>query len=293
MAGSSGRPNDFLLRALRTPEEFRHAEELQTEGDRGAGGGVVTAPVLRLLRDNGGIVVGALADIYLAGVIATTIGWDGTALFQEVVSAVVRPEYQNHRLGFRLATFLRQEVLALGLSEVRWAFDPLYRQGASLSVRRLGARPDAYLSNYFGQVSTGSGPTEESDRLRVRWTLGDAEVERRAGGQWPTTAEELERRERSSTVIVTETSESGLRLPSEVAEPEGASASLEIPFDLAAIRSHEPANLRRWRHAVRDAFRASLDLGYAVDGFATVTVEHERRCFYFLSPRKAAPDAGA
>jgi predicted GNAT superfamily acetyltransferase len=82
--------------------------------------------------------------------------------------------------------------------------------------------------------------------------------------------------------VRTEPGESGLRVPVEVAEPTGPTATLEIPFDLLSIRNHEPRSVRRWRHAVRDGFRAAFDLGYAVDDFASVTLEHERRCFYLL-----------
>jgi predicted GNAT superfamily acetyltransferase len=89
---------------------------------------------------------------------------------------------------------------------------------------------------------------------------------------------------------VTEASDSGLRVPTAVEEPSAAEAHLEVPFDLRAIREHEESALRRWRHAVRDAFRAAFDLGYLVDDFAVVTHDHERRSFYFLT--RSAPEPG-
>jgi predicted GNAT superfamily acetyltransferase len=279
----------FAFRPLRKPEEFRHADELQQEALGAEGPLAVPAGVLKELQENGGLVLGAYADIYLAGLTASAIGWDGTTLYHHSLVTVVRPEYQKHRLGVRLKAFQREEVLRLGLAEVRWTVDPIHRAAASLAVRRLGARPDGYRSNYFGQVEAPGGPREESDRLHLRWALADPDVERRLAGRIPTPAEDLARHGRSFPIVRTETGESGLRLPTAVEEPSGASASLEIPFDLGSVRVHEPASVRVWRHAVRDGLRAAFDLGYRIDDVASVSLEHERRAFYFLSPAPPAP----
>ncbi len=293
MATAAGGPRDFTFRPLRTPEEFRHAETLQREAPGADAALAVPAPTLRTLQDNGGLVLGAFADIYLAGVAVAALGWDGTTLYQNVLATVVRPEYQNHRVGFRLGAFLRDEVLRLGLGEVRWAFDPVHRPSASLSVRRFGARPDALLANYYGRLAEPDGPRDESDRLHVRWTLADPAVERRLAGTLPTATEDAARLDGAAPLVETELGESGLRLPTAVAEPDGRRAHLEVPFDLASIRAHEPASVRRWRHASRDAFRAAFDLGYVVDDFASVSIAHERRCFYFLGPAPPPAEAGA
>ena len=290
MASPVVRTGEFAFRPLRKPEEFRQAEELQREALPGDAVPVVPAPLLRSLQDIGGLVLGAFADIHLAGITASSIGWDGTTLYHHSHVTAVRPEYQSHRVGFRLKAFQRDEVLRLGLSEVRWGFDPLSRPSASLAVRHLGARPDAYLPNHFGRLSEEERPRDESDLLHVRWSLGSAEVEQRLAGTLPG-VEELRERQRSSVAILeTELDDSGLRRPTAVSEPNGPLATVEVPFDLATVRDHEPAAVRRWRHAVRDAFRASFDLGYRVDDFAVVSLEHERRGFYLLRP--APPGAG-
>jgi chorismate synthase len=281
---AAGRTDEFALRPLRKPEEFRHAEELERSALGGEAALTVPAGLLRTVQDQGGLVLGAFVDIHLAGLTASSIGWDGQLLYHESLVTVVRPEYRRHLLGFRLKALQREEVRRLGLSELRWGFDPLERSAASLSVRRLGAVPDGYRPNYFGHVEPPDGPRDESDRLRVRWPLEAPRVERRVAGELPTPEEAARRCSGASAIVRTETGASGLRLPTEVAEPTGPGASLEIPFDLGSIRAHEPASLRRWRHAVRDGFRAAFDVGYVVDDFAAVTLEHERRCFYFLAP---------
>jgi predicted GNAT superfamily acetyltransferase len=294
VGAGSPRTEGFRFRRLQKPEEFRQVEELRTAvwGPESEVG--VPTALQRALQDNGGIVLGAFADIYLAGATISLLGWDGSTLYHYSHLTVVRPEYQNHGLGFRLKAFQRDEVLKLGLSEIRGTFDPLEGRSAGLIVRRLGARPDRYFSHYFGQLDDPVDRGLETDRLRWVWSLADVRVEERMAGRLPS-SEDVQRRWAGSTPIVeTDAGESGLRVPTVVQEPTGPSAHLEIPFDLASVREHEEAGVRRWRHAVRDAFRAAFDLGYAVDDFAVLSAAHERRSFYFLSPApKPSPPASA
>jgi predicted GNAT superfamily acetyltransferase len=286
-AGSAGGAERFRLRRLEKPEEFRHAEELERSA-LGEATGIVSAPLLRSLRDHGGLVLGAFADIYLAGCAISTLGWDGTQLYHYSHLTAVRPEYRNHGLGFRLKAFQREEVLALGLAQVRWVFDPLVGRNARLYLHRLGAVPERYLPHYFGQLPDGADGGPESDRLRVRWDLGTPDVEARLARSAADAADDRDRWAAAEPIVETDVGELGLRLPTAVAEPSGASAHLEVPFDVALVRAHDPAGLRRWRHAVRDAFRVAFDLGYVADDFAVVAVEHERRSFYLLR-RAPAP----
>ena len=282
-------PHDFAFRKLAKPEEFRHAEELQREA-----WGLVEEPptsstIQRAIQDNGGLILGAFADIYLAGLTIGFLGWDGTQLYHYSHMTAVRPAYQNHHVGFRLKAFQREEVLKQGLALARWTFDPLQSRNARLNVRLLGARPDHYYVHYYGTMGSELNRGLESDRLRVTWALTDPDVEARMAGKLPTAEEDGARWKRSQPLIETAIGDTGLRIPTTVSEPSQPTAHLEIPFDLQAIRTHEASTLRTWRHAVRDAFRAALDVGYRVDDFSVLNLEHERRSFYFLSAPTAAP----
>ncbi len=289
-AGVGDRVEGFRFRRLEKPEEFRQVDELvrATWGEEAAPG--LSPTLLRVLQDNGGLVLGAFADIYLAGFSVGLLGWDGKTLFLHSYLTAVRPEYQNHHLGFRLKAFQRDEVLRLGLGEIRWVFDPLQSRNAWLMVRRLGARPDRYYPHYFGQLPDAINQGLETDRMRAVWPLSAPRVEERMTGRGPDRAADAKSLDGSFAIVETETGEHGLRVPTAVAEPSGPKAHLEIPFDLALVRQHEPGSLRRWRHAVRDAFRAALDLRYEVEDFAVVTTDHERRSFYLLVPAPAAPE---
>ncbi len=281
---------DFLFRPIQKPEEFRAVEEVQQLAWGLKEEPPVPAPIQRAMQDNGGLVLGAFADIHLAGFSLGFLGWDGELLYHYSHMTGVRPEYQNHRLGFRLKLYQREEVLKQGLSLARWTFDPLQSKNAFLNVRRLGVEVDGYLVHYYGQMGSEVNRGLESDRLRVAWRLSTPRVEDRIAGQAPTAAEDEARLGRSEALIETSVGDVGLRVPVAVSEPKAAEAHLEIPFDLASLREHDPSAVRTWRHATRDAFRAALDAGYAVDDFAVVSREHERRSFYFLA-RPPAPTA--
>jgi predicted GNAT superfamily acetyltransferase len=278
---------EFQFRRLQKPEEFRAAEEVA----RGSGLAEEPppTPLLREIQDNGGLVVGAFAEIYLAGFSAGFLGWDGTKLYHHSYQTAVRPEYQNHRLGYRLKLWQREEMLRQGLDEIRWTFDPLLSRNAHLFVRRLGATPEKYLVHYFGHIVRSEREEVESDRILLRWRLSEPDVAARLEPSAPPSDRAAdERRFAASTPVVeTETDEHGLRVPSAVQEPSADSAHLEVPFDLALIREHSPGSLRAWRHATRDAFRAAFDTGYLVDDFAVVSPDHERRSVYFLRKRPA------
>ncbi|MCI4336588.1 MAG: GNAT family N-acetyltransferase [Thermoplasmata archaeon] len=279
---------DFRLRPLNKPEEFRAVEEVQRLAWGLTDEPPVAAPIQRAMQDQGGLVIGAFADIHLAGFSLGFIGWDGTSLYHYSHLTAVRPEYQNHRLGFRLKTYQRDEVLQQGLATIRWTFDPLQSRNAFLYLRRLGAAIDGYLVHYYGQLASELDRGSETDRVRVTWTLADPRTEKRVAGTYPTPTEDETRLEAAAAIVETDVGEHGLRIPVAVTEPTAPTAHLEIPFDVGLLRIHEPASLRTWRHAARDAFRAALDSGYVIDDFAVVRRDRERRSFYFLTRRPSA-----
>lgn len=290
MAAGAGPIEDFRLRRLDKPEEFRQVDQVHQLAWGGEGVDSLPAVLQRAVQDNGGLVLGAFADIYLAGFALGFLGWDGEQLYHYLHHLAVRPEYQNHRVGQRLMSYYRDEAIRLGLSEVRFVFDPLQSKNALLFVRRLGARPDRYHSHYYGQLGDAVNAGLETDRVRAIWSVTAPEVAARLAGTYPTPAEDLRRWATSSPLLESEPGESGIRVPTVVAEPSTDTSHLEIPFDLDLVRAHERAALWRWRHAVRDAFRAAYDLGHRVEDFAVITAEHERRSFYLL--RRLQPSPG-
>jgi len=292
MAAPGERPvKDFTLRAVQKPEEMRAVEEVERTAGQLLDEPPIPAPVQRAMQDNGGLVLGAFADIHLAGCAVGFLGWDGEALYHYSHLLAVRPEYQNHRLGFRLKVFQRDEVLKQGLSLVRWTFDPLQSRNAWLYIHRLGASVDRYFVHYFGRMGGSANRGLESDRVRVSWAIRSPAVEERL--TQPPSASDPPPFDGAESIVETELGDAGLRVPKAVTEPTAARATLEIPFDLALIQEHEPGGVRTWRHAVRDGLRSALDTGYRVDDFAVVRRDHERRSFYFLSRPPPTPATSA
>ncbi|HEV8049755.1 MAG TPA: GNAT family N-acetyltransferase, partial [Thermoplasmata archaeon] len=278
-----------VFRRLIKPEELRAAEELQRSGPVGADEAAVPVPVLRTMQDQGGLVLGAFTDIYLAGTSVGFLGWDGQGLYHYLQRFVVRPEYRNHGLGRRLTAFVRDEARQQGLDAIRGTFDPLSSSSAFFAVHRLGATPERYLTHYYGQQGGDGTVDHESDRLRWVWPLTDPALDERLARPTAPGAAPDPRFTGAPSLLETEVADSGLRLPSAVSEPSTPFAQLEIPFDIDLIRQHEPAGIRRWRHAVRDAFRACFDLGYRVVDFDVLRTEHERRAVYLVQAPSTAP----
>ncbi len=288
LPGASG----FRFRRLAKPEEFRAAEELQTLGPAGASDSPAPVSLMRAAQDHGGVVLGAFTDIYLAGVSVGFLGFDGSSLYHYVQRFVVRPEYQNHGLGFRLALAVRDEVRKQGLESLRGTVDPLESRAGFLLFHRLGATAERYLTHYYGQQGAAEAPDRETDRLEWRWPFAVPAVEQHLAAPRSPAPPADPRFASAPRLLETEAGDSGLRLPTAVAEPSTPAAQVEVPFDIDLVRQHEPSGARRWRHAVRDAFRAAFDLGYSVAGFEVLEVEHERRSAYLLTaPSTTAPAA--
>ena len=247
----------------------------------------------RIVQDNGGLVLGAFVDIHLAGFTMGFLGWDGSLLYHQALETAVRPEYQNHRVGFQLQALQREEVLRQGLAQIRGLFDPLSSKNAMLFVRRLGGIPDQYYPHYYGQLADAVNRGLETDRIRWVWDLTAPKVLERLSGAQPERDQDVAYWRSAQPIVETEPGESGLRVPTAVQEPSAATAQLEIPFDVDLVRSHEPESLRRWRHATRDAFRAAFDLRYRIEDFAVLSLDHERRSCYFLRAPAGRDEGGA
>ena len=74
-------------------------------------------------------------------------------------------------------------ALARGLAQVSWTFDPLVRRNAYFNLAKLGARPRAYLVNFYGPMSDGINAGDDTDRLEAQWRLDDPRVFRASAGE--------------------------------------------------------------------------------------------------------------
>jgi predicted GNAT superfamily acetyltransferase len=280
-AGAERRPG-FFFRRLSTTEEFRAVEEVQNDAWGLGPEPAVPSPLLRAFQDNAGLLLGAFTPHALVGFTMGFLGREGTSTFHYSHMTAVRREFQNRHLGFELKLFQREEVLNQGLDEIRWTFDPLQSKNAMLNVRRLGGLPDRYYPHYYGTLADSLNEGMETDRLRLVWSLSSPRVKERITTGPPDVALDSRRWKESFALVETVLRPSGARMPVRIRSPEGSEVNLEIPYDLARVRTAEPGAAKRWRAAVREAFLASFRVGYRVDDFAAIRPEGESRSFYLL-----------
>jgi chorismate synthase len=278
------------FRRLAQPEEYRAVEAVQRAAWGFTTEPPVPAPIQRAMNDNGGLLLGAFAGSELIGFTLGFLGREENRLFHYSHMTAVLPAWQNRHVGVALKARQREEVLAQGLDEIRWTFDPLQSKNAGLNVRRLGGTPDRYLPQYYGPIADAINEGLETDRLRLVWKLLEPRVEQRLRGQLPSATDDEERWKHSDALIETVLGPTGLRRPVSVREPGASSVNLEIPRDLASVRARDRGSARRWREASREAFRRALGAGYVVEDFAALSVGNEPRSFYFLE-RRGSRDA--
>lgn len=288
---AAGPPDGLALRRLGTPEEFRASEDLQRSAWGMSSDSPVPAAIQRAMADNGGLVLGAFGGNELVGLSLGFLGREGAKLFHYSHITAVLPEWQNRHVGRALKLFQREEVLRQGLDEIRWTFDPLQSRNARLNVRELGGIPDRYHVRYYGSMGDAINEGLETDRLRLVWSLRDPRVVARAGGARPTAAEDEERWKGSAPLVETAVGPSGLRRPARVHPPTAPAVHLEVPYDLASVRTRDQGSTRRWRELTREAFNLAFSSGYRVVDFAVLAVGGERRSFYFLARAGEARDA--
>ena len=274
-----------FFRRLDTIEEFRAVQDVQDEAWGMDQDPLVPAALMRAFQDNGGLLLGAFRAGRLAGYAMGFLGREREATFHYSHMVAVRPNDQAHHLGHELKLYQREEVLAQGLSEIRWTFDPLQSRNAMRSVHRLGGRPVRYLPQYYGPMSDAINAGLETDRLLLIWSIRSRRVEERIREVRPTQEDDAPRWQRSFPLIETVLRPSGVRIPVSTRPPESSGLALEIPLDLARIRAVEPGGAQLWRSATREAFTTAFARGCRVDDFVRLIVDGETRCFYLLDTK--------
>jgi predicted GNAT superfamily acetyltransferase len=144
-------------------------------------------------------------------------------------------------IGLALKLHQRQWALARGIKRITWTYDPLIRRNAYFNLVKLGARPEEYLTSFYGAMDDAINGGDESDRVLTAWDL---------------------------------TAPAGpyaFELPSDVAH--GVRDHDGHPDDIESLRRTDPGAAREWRLAVRHTLRGVITEGARVAGF------HDRRSY--------------
>ena len=177
----------------------------------------------------------------------------------------VRSSHRKYGLGYRLKLAQRERVLALGITEMTWTFDPLRSVNAHLNFCKLGVTSDSYRVDFYGPQTSSHLHTNGTDRLWVTWHMADQRVRERLNGK-DITAEVLDTFKHLDPLI---------RFNGDGRPAEGDLAAslarqriaIEIPGDMERIEHKDKDLARQWRLGTRRAFNAALQAGFVVKEF--------------------------
>ena len=247
---------DVVVRQLTEQAELVATERLYADIWRSSGNTPpVTAELLRAMTKAGSYVAGAFEGDELVG---ACIGFCSPpaagSLHSHIAGVAARMRGRN--VGYALKLDQRAWALARGLTSVTWTFDPLVCRNAYFNLAKLGADAAEYLPDFYGDMRDGINGGVESDRLLVRWRVGDPDVAEVCSGR-PRVVE-------ARGVVGLGISPDGLPLAGTTG---GSTVLVAVPPDIEALRVANPAAARQWRHAVRDVLGGLLAGGARVTGF--------------------------
>jgi predicted GNAT superfamily acetyltransferase len=202
----------------------------------------VTVELLRAMAVTGNYVAGAFDGDDLLGACFGFLAQDG--LHSHIAGVTVR----GRGIGLALKRHQREWALGRGLDRISWTFDPLVRRNAHFNLTKLGARPVAYLPDFYGPMPDGINGGEETDRLMVHWELADYPV-------WTMP-------DHGSVALSV-----GESCRPVAGSAEGDVVLVAVPPDIEALRRTDPALARSWRSASREVLHGLMSDGAEVVGF--------------------------
>lgn len=163
----------------------------------------------------------------------------------------VLPSAAGRGIGLAIKHHQRQWCLERGVREMTWTFDPLIGRNAAFNLRKLGARAEKYLENFYGSMSDGINSGQATDRILLRWSLTDpVPPSEEYGAVAPWVAEDA-----SGGPMLLEP------------DPAANRRSVRVPRDDERLRRDDPITAKRWRSAVRQTLAPALSEGWSIVGF--------------------------
>ncbi|WP_240973373.1 hypothetical protein [Nonomuraea composti] len=149
-----------VIRELRKLGEFKQVYRLFDEiWHPEPANAPVTVELMAGFAHTGNYVAGAFAGDAMVG---ASVGFLAAerSLHSHVTGAVI-----GKGVGYALKLHQRAWCQERGLERITWTFDPLVRRNASFNLVKLGARPEAYLTEFYGAMADAINEGDASDRL--------------------------------------------------------------------------------------------------------------------------------
>jgi predicted GNAT superfamily acetyltransferase len=263
-------PDGLTFRALSSVPDFAACVELQRATWGRNFSDVVPLSILKITQKAGGIAAGAFSpEGLLLGFVYGLTGYvDGRPFHWSHMLAIDRAA-RDLGLGTRLKLYQREVLLAVGVEEVRWTFDPLEARNAHLNFNHLGAEVAEYVEEmYEGEEGSELFEGIGTDRFILSWKIAGERVERALADRRAGCAEPF--------------SEAPVVNPGGAVEelPDAPRVRIEIPESIQDLKAERPDAGGAWRESTRRAFQAYLARGYRVEAFYRDSAEHQ--CWYGL-----------
>lgn len=173
---TSGTVQEWEIRALEGPSDFKKAEQVQLETWGYSERDVVPAAIFAVARNFGGQALGAFEGARMLG-FALSFGAVGAGHlhFHSHMVAIV-PEYQSRGLGRLIKLAQREDALRRGVDQIMWTFDPLQIRNAYFNLAKLGGVGVRYIPDLYGKTSSPLHGGMPTDRLLIEWNLESERV---------------------------------------------------------------------------------------------------------------------
>src|SRR5690349_7144684 len=114
----------IVIRNIETTTEIRACEKLQKEVWGLPDLDVVPSTQVTAAQAAGGRLMAAFDRVELIGFAYGFVGCENGQMTHHSHMLAVKPEYRNFNLGYKLKNAQRDFVLAQGITEMTWTFDP-------------------------------------------------------------------------------------------------------------------------------------------------------------------------
>lgn len=269
---------DILIRSICGEAELRAVENLQKEVWGIPDLEVVPLSQLVAAQKSGGVLLGAFDGASLVGFAYGFPSYEDGRAGHHSHMLAVKPEYRNGNLGEKLKRAQREAVLAQGIAEMSWTFDPLQSLNAYFNFNKLRVISDLYIVDFYGAEGASFLHRIGTDRLLVTWHLNSRRVMERSSGIIPSAAdfaiaERLVKAGENNFPILadfTQTKNAGL-------------LAIEIPANINDLQTQDSELAVEWRKATRAAFTEALGRGYTVAEFDRPNANSRNYGVYLLT----------
>jgi predicted GNAT superfamily acetyltransferase len=161
----------FAIRHLRTAGELDACVALQRAIWGSTFSEAVPRTILLIAEKLGGVVAGAFEGDRMVGFVFGLTGLRDGRLAHWSDMLAVDPACRDQGIGRQLKAFQREAVMALGISDMYWTYDPLVARNAHFNINRLGAEVVEYVTDMYGATGSTLHGKVPTDRFVVRWRL--------------------------------------------------------------------------------------------------------------------------